>query len=132
MDNLQAAMGNYSIVAQLEKQSEEYREALFLYSIGANVVKIYKSFDSSEANQRKLSEIHKEFDNFAIGETNEIYESYVFNCCNQKEDESIEAYVGELRALARSCNFCTCLHDTLICDWIVLGLCNPKNRKYSV
>ena len=126
-------MGNYSIVAQLEKQSEEYREALFLYSIGADAVKIYNSFDLSEANQCKLSEIHKEFDNFAIGETNEIYESYVFNSCNQNQDESIEAYVGEPRALARSCNFCTCLHDPLICDWIVLGLRNPKNRKkYSV
>ena len=42
---------NYSIVAQLDKQTEEYRVALFLYSIGPEAVKIYNSFDLSEANR---------------------------------------------------------------------------------
>ena len=36
---------NYSIVAQLEKQTEEYKVALFLYSIGPDAIKIYNSFD---------------------------------------------------------------------------------------
>jgi len=76
------------------------------------MIKIYNSFDLSEANRRKLSEIVKEFDNFAIGETNDTYERYVFNSRDQKEGESIDAYVGELRILVQSCNFCTCLHDT--------------------
>ena len=48
---------NYSIIAQLEKQPEEYRVALFLYSIGPDAVKIYNSFDLSEADWYKLSEI---------------------------------------------------------------------------
>ena len=34
----------------------------------------------------------------------------------------MNTYVGELRTLAQSCNFCTCLHDTLIRNQIVLGL----------
>ena len=86
-------------------------------------MKIYNSFDFSEANWHKLSEILKEFDNCAIGETNETYECCVFNSRNQKEDESIDAYVhvGELRTLAQSCNFCTCLHDTLMRNQIVLS-----------
>ncbi|CAH3142613.1 unnamed protein product [Porites evermanni] len=113
---------NYSIVAQLEKQTEEYRVALFLYSIGPDAIKIYNSFDLSEANRRKLSEIIKEFDKYAIGETNETYERYVFNSRDQKEGESMDAYVGELRTLRQSCNFCTCLHDTLIRDRIVLRI----------
>ena len=120
---------NYSIVAQLDKQTEEYRVALFLYSIGPEAVKIYNSFDLSEANRKKLSEIIKGFDNFAIGETNETYERYVFNSRDQKEGESIDAYVGELRTLAQSCNFCTCLNDTLIRDRIVLGLRDGGTRK---
>ena len=120
---------NYSIVAQLERQREEYRVALFLYSIGPAAVKIYNTFDLSEANRHKLSEIIKEFDKFVIGETNEMYEHSVFNSRDQKEGESIDTYVGELRTLAQSCNFCTCLHDTLIRDRIVLGLRDRGTRK---
>lgn len=103
--------------------------ALFLYSIGPDAVKIYNSFDLSEGNRCKLSEIIKEFDNFVIGETNETYKRYVFNRHDQKEGESIDAYVGELRTLPQLCNFCTCLHDTLLHDQIVLGLCDGGTRK---
>ena len=120
---------NYSIVAQLEKQTEEYRVALFLYSIGPDAIKIYNSFDLSEANRRKLSEIIKQFDKYAIGETNKTYERYVFNSRDQKEGESMDAYVGELRTLTQSCNFCTCLQDSLIRDCIVLGIRDGKTRK---
>jgi len=108
---------NYTIVAQLDKQPEDYRVALFLYSIGPNAVKIseiYNSFDLSEENRRKLSAIMTEFDKYVIGETNETYERYMFNSRYQKEGESIDAYVGELRTLAQTCNFCPCLHDSLI------------------
>ena len=56
---------NYAIVAQLDKQPEDYRVALFLYLIGPDAVKIYNSFDLSEENRRKLSEIMKEFDKYA-------------------------------------------------------------------
>ena len=37
--------------------------------------------------------------------------------------KSIDQYVAELsRILAQSCNFCNCLHDSLISDRIVLGM----------
>jgi len=39
---------NYTIVAQLDKQTEEYRVALFLYLIGSEAVKTYNSFDLNE------------------------------------------------------------------------------------
>ena len=41
----------------------------------------------------------KEFDNFAIGETNETYERYVFNSRDQKEDEFIDAYIVSRRTV---------------------------------
>ena len=71
---------NYTIVAQLDKQTEEYRVALFLYSIGSEAVKTYNSFDLNEENRRKLSEIIKELDKYAIGETSETYERYMYVC----------------------------------------------------
>ena len=120
---------NYSIVAQLYRQSEDYRVALFLYSIGQEAVKTYNSFDMSEENRQKLAEIIKEFNNYAVGETNETYEHYIFNSREQKEGEPIDSYVAELRTLAQSCNFCTCFQDSLIGDCIVLGIRDGKTCK---
>ena len=112
---------NYCIVAQLEKQLEEYRVTLFLYSIGPDAGKIYNNFDLSEANWQKLSEILKEFEHFVIEETNETCECYILNSHNQKEGKSIDACVlGELQTLAQLCNSAR-IYMTLIHDQIVSG-----------
>ena len=65
---------NYSIVAQLEKQTEDYKVALFLYCIGPKAVKTYNSFDLTPDNKRNLTAIIEEFNKYAIGDTNETYE----------------------------------------------------------
>jgi len=62
------------------------------------------------------------FDRYAIGETNKTFVRYLFNKREQQEDKSIDQYVTELRILAQSCNFCNCLHDSLIRDQIMLGI----------
>ena len=120
---------DYEIVAQLNRQTEEYRIALFLYSIGPQAVKTYNGFDLSQEDRRNLDAIIAAFDRYAIGETNETFERYLFNKREQQEGESIDQYVAELRILAQSCNFCNCFHDSLIRDRIVLGIKDSGARK---
>ena len=86
------------------------------------------SFDSEE-DKKKLPKIMEKLDEFAIGKVNGTYETYVFNSRNQEADESINAYVAPLRKLAQTCNFCTCLHDNIIRDRIVLGVRSKQMRK---
>ena len=120
---------DYAIVAQLERQTEEYRVALFLYSIGPNAVKVYNSFDLPTDDKRKLPKIMEKFDKYAMGETNETYERFIFNSRDQKETETVDEYVAELRTLAQTCSFCTCLSDSLLRDRIVLGIKDAATRK---
>ena len=120
---------NYDIVAQLNRQTEEYRIALFLYSIGPEAVKTYNGFDLSQEDRHNLDAIIIAFDRYAIGETNETFEPYLFNKREQQEGESIDQYAAELRILAQSCNFCNCLHDSLIRDRIVLGIKDSRTHK---
>ena len=65
---------NYSIVAQLHKETQEYKVALFLHCIDTEAVKTYNSFDLTPANKRKLATIIEAFDEYTIGDTNETYE----------------------------------------------------------
>ena len=107
-------------MAQLNRQTEEYRIALFLYAIGPQAVKTYNGFDLSE-DKRNVNAIIAGFDRYNIGETNETFERSLLNKREQK-GESIDQYVTELRILAQLCNFCNCLHDSLISDRIVPGI----------
>ena len=53
----------------------------------------------------------------------------MFDKRDQKTDESVEDYIGALRTLASTCNFCDCLKDSLLRDRIVLGIKDSSTRK---
>ena len=59
-----------------------------------------------------------------------IYERYVFNNRNQRDDENIDSYVAELRRLSKTCQFCECLRSSLIRDRLVIGIRDGATRKY--
>ena len=82
---------NYSIVAGKNRQPEHFKIALFLHSIGPDAVKVYNTFVYPEAENRDdIKIIIKIFDDFIIGESNGIYERYLFNKRSQESTESIE------------------------------------------
>ena len=64
-----------------------------------------------------------------IGDLNEIYERYVFNNHSQRDGESMESFATSLRSVAITCGYCNCLHDSLIRDRIVTGICDDETRK---
>lgn len=66
-------------MAQLNRQTEEYRIALFLYSIGSEALKTYNSFDLSQEDKLNLDGIITAFDIYAIGETKETLQHYLLN-----------------------------------------------------
>ena len=43
--------------------------------------------------------------------------------------ETVDEYIAELRTLAQTCSFCTCLSDSLLRDRIVLGIKDAATHK---
>ena len=68
------------------------------------------------------------FEQFCVGEANEIYETFLFNKRNQEKGETIEAYVSSLRKLANTCNFKT-NEERMLRDRIVLGVRDDTIRQ---
>ena len=121
---------NYMITAQLEMKPPAYKVALFLHCIGVDALKIFNGFQfDSPDDKNDLAKIIQKFDEFTIGELNETFERYTFNSRNQQENESIDAYVTALRTLAKTCNLCDCMRDSIIRDRIVLGIQDHRTRK---
>lgn len=56
---------------------------------------------------------------------NIVYECTRFNMCKQEANETVDAFVTALFALAEHCNYGT-LHDELIRDRIVVGLADTR------
>ena len=120
----------YSLISGLHSHTEEYKVAFFLHCIGTEGLKIYNGFQfENEPDSKILQKVLKKFNEYTLGQTNETYERYVFNSRIQEEQESIDAYVTVLRNLAKPCNFCDCMRDSLIRDCIVLGVNNNATRK---
>ena len=131
--NYKQQWNNYAMITNLEKQSEEYKIAMFLYSIGPDAVRLCEfkrhAFNMTDDQRKSLKSIIEAFDTYTDGSTNETYERYQFNSRSQKEDETIGEYITEIRSLAQTCGFCDCLKDSLIRDRMVLGIRDTSTRK---
>ena len=68
------------------------------------------------------------FEQFCVGESNEIYETFLFIKRNQEEGETIDAYVSSLRKLAKTCSFKT-NEERMLRDMIALGVRDDTVRQ---
>ena len=103
--------------------------ATFITTIGPEALEVYNGlpFEDDGARQN-MDTILTLMERHCLGETNIIYERYLFNNRDQKDTENIDTYATHLRALARSCNFRD-LKDELIHDRIVCGIRDDAIRK---
>ena len=107
-----------------------FKTALFLSVIGDGAMEVYDGMHFVDSNDKhNLNKVIEQFQTTFIGETNETYERFIFDSRDQKEGETIEQYITVLRTLAQSCNFCTCLGETLLRDRVVLGVKDNSVRK---
>lgn len=98
--------------------------------IGDDVLKIIKSFSymqGEDANDWYV--VMDKVEKYCIGEVNEIYERYLFYQRDKFLIELVDSFVIELKTLFKICNFCDCLWDSLICDYIVFGIKNEQITK---
>ena len=85
-----------------------------LTCIGPDALDVFDGFHFETPEQAKdIDVILTKFEQYCIGERNEMFECYSFNKRDQNQNESIDAYVTCLRTLAKTCNFGQ-LEDDLI------------------
>ena len=65
---------------------------------------------------------------YCLGETNVIYERFRFNQKAQREGESFDQFLTDLKELANTCQFGQ-MHDELLRDKIVVGVRDDTLRK---
>ena len=67
-------------MARLDQFEEGFKTAMFLSVVGEDGLEIYDGMDvSPETDRKMLDKVVKKFEEFCIGETNEMYERFIFN-----------------------------------------------------
>ena len=103
---------------------------MFKHTIGDEALKVIKAFSYTEGeDSNNWRVVMAKMEKHCIGEVNEIYERYCFNKRDKLSTESVDCFVADLKTLAKTCNFCECLRDSLIRDRIVLGIKYEQTTK---
>ena len=96
---------------------------------GPDVLDIYDGLPfTNEAEKTNVDKVIELLEAYFIGETNEIYEAYLFNQRVQEVGESFDSFLTALRTLAKTCNFGN-MQDRMIRDRVVVGIKENSTRK---
>ena len=113
----------------MAKSDEKEQCAAFRYVIGQEGRDIYNTTAFTEAQVDKIDELFKKFEEYCEPRKNIIVERYKFNTRVQRNDETADQYVTELkRLLAKNCNF-GALEVELIRDRVVYGTNSERVKK---
>ena len=120
---------NYEVATGLKGESSDYRCAVFMTVVGEDACERFEGFKfEQDESENDIGIVLQKFEQFCVGSTHEAFESYRFHVRTQEQSESIDAYVAELRKLAKGCNFAE-QEDRMIRDRILVGCKSVKVRE---
>ncbi|PIK34001.1 hypothetical protein BSL78_29182 [Apostichopus japonicus] len=119
----------YISASGIAAKTDEVKSAALLHVPGEDAVEIYNSFQWQEAGDEKtLNKLMEKSEEYCAPRKNVTWERHIFNTTNQKQHETIDYYVTELRNKAKSCEFGT-LTKGLIRDRNVCGVSDDQIRR---
>ena len=119
---------NFEIATGLNAKEKQIRAASFLTCVGNDAYDVFRSLNMSDDDRNDIDCVITAFEKFCVGSVNVTYERYIFNRRCQEANERFDVFLGELRRLARSCDF-GAVEDSLIRDRIVVGLRDDATRR---
>lgn len=111
--------------SNLSTSSEENQVNTLIYCMGDEADDVLRGSKLTDAEKQQYSKVKDGFHNFFIVKKNVVYERARFNMRKQEPNETVDAFVTALHALAEHCNYGN-LHDELIRDRLVVGLADTR------
>ena len=121
---------NYRLATKLDKKEEARQVATLLAVIGKEANKVFRTFTwSSPDDAKKIAAVVSKFEEYCIPRENTIYERFLFFTRDQRESETVDQYLTELRQIAANCEFESVTPDQLLRDRLVTGTKTAKVRE---
>lgn len=116
----------YLIASGISEKSQKVQCATFLHVAGDEALKVFNTMDFDD-DEDDLETLKEKFREYCEPRKNITYIRHMFFTRAQCKNESIDAYVTDLKNKARDCEF-GLLTDSLIRDRIVCGVDNAQVR----
>ncbi|UYV60689.1 K02A2.6-like [Cordylochernes scorpioides] len=100
---------------------DKLKVAILLNFIGEEALEVFNTFHLKEDEAENFDLLINKFDDFCEPKKNVIFERFKFFSATQKDGESIDSFITELKGLSTSCEF-ESQKDSLIRDRIVYGI----------
>ncbi|UYV66236.1 K02A2.6-like [Cordylochernes scorpioides] len=100
---------------------DKLKVAILLNFIGEEALEVFNTFHLKEDEAENFDLVINKFDDFCEPKKNVIFERFKFFSATQKDGETIDSFITELKGLSTSCEF-ESQKDSLIRDRIVYGI----------
>ena len=112
----------YVLATESEEKPERVKSSILLTCIGLKGIEIYNTFNfENDEDKMTLSTIITKFNEYCTPRKNLTYLRHKFFTYRQKEGQSFDDFVTQLKKLASNCEFST-LKEFLIRDIFVAGI----------
>ena len=119
----------YILATESEEKPERVKSSIPLTCIGSKGREIYDTFNfENDEDKITLSVIITKFDEYCTPRKNLTYLRHKFFTYRQKEGQSFDDFVTQLKKLASNCEF-SILTESLIRDIIVVGILDNRLRE---
>ncbi|CAC5424355.1 unnamed protein product [Mytilus coruscus] len=114
----------------LAKTSEAQKCNYLMIWIGNKGRDIYSTWDLSEDDKKKLEVYYQNFEKHVRPKSNKIYSRYNFLSRVQKDIDTFEEYLTDLKILVKDCGYAT--PEEMVRDAIVFGTKDHKVREKCI
>lgn len=134
--NLQANYRNwirsfeiYNIASGVDLKDQKIQCNVFLHVAGPEAQKVHATMEFADEEKDKIAPLKAKFAAFCEGKRNITVIRYQFNSRTQKDGESFDAYLTELKQIIKDCEFGNALRDSLLRDRVVCGIREETTRE---
>lgn len=113
----------YMLATGANTKTSEVQEAILLHVLGEEAVEKFNTFTLTEEQKKEYATVITAWENYCVPRSNKSVERHIFFARNQKEGESFDTFLTDLKKLSASCGFGD-LRDSLIKDRIISGINN--------
>lgn len=115
----------YMVATESTAKDEKVKVAIFLNLVGRDALKLFDTFTLTQQQKDTYDDVIKAFEDFCKPKKNAVFERFMFMSRSQKDGESFDSFLMEIKRLANTCEYGN-IENEMIRDRIVHGI-NDKN-----